>query len=279
MRATILRLSCLSLLALAGCNGEREITLSFQGLVGDEPARCGETYAGVGTTDTDLTLGDLRVYVHDVRVVDADGQEHEVALEEDGVWQLEDVALLDFEDGSAGCPMGTAETNTTIRGTIPDVEVTGVRFSLGVPEARNHDDVTTAPPPLSFQSMYWNWNGGYKFFRLDASSTGQPDGFFMHLGSTGCEGDMRGNVTGCTQANRAEVELTDYDPAVDTIAVDVAGLLAESDLDADQGGAPGCMAGFDDPDCRPIFHGFGLPFDGQPSPGQRLFRVVPGAAD
>jgi uncharacterized repeat protein (TIGR04052 family) len=274
MTATRTSLFAFSLLLVA-CGGEREVTLQFQGLVGDEPAACGATYDGVGTTSTELTLADFRLYVHDVRVVDADGVEHAVALAQDGVWQLEDVALLDFEDGD-GCPMGTAETNTTIRGTIPDgLEITGVRFVLGVPEARNHDDVTTAPSPLNQQSMYWNWNGGYKFFRVDASSTGQPDGFFVHLGSTGCEGDGRGTVSGCAQDNRVEVELSGFDPDVNTVAVDVGALFAESDLDADQGGAPGCMAGFDDMDCQPIFHGFGLPFAGTPPSGeQRLFRVL-----
>ena len=260
---------------LLACGGEREVALRFEGLVGDERAACGGTYEGVGTTDTELTLADLRLYVHDVRLVTADGEEHPVALEQDGVWQLEDIALLDFETGGE-CPMGTAETNTTVRGTVPSgLDVAGVRFVLGVPRARNHDDVTTAPPPLNLQTMYWNWNGGYKFFRVDASSTGLPDGFFVHLGSTGCEGDGRGTVSGCAQDNRVDVELSGYDPDTDTIGVDVGALFAESDLDTDQGGAPGCMAGFDDMDCRPIFHGFGLPFDGTPpAEEQRLFRVL-----
>jgi uncharacterized repeat protein (TIGR04052 family) len=266
-------LLCLPLLA---CGGEREVTLQLSGLVGDEPVECGGTYSGVGTSSTDLTVSDLRLYVHDVRVLTADGEEHEVALEQDGVWQLDDVVLLDFEDGGAGCPHGTTATNTTIRGTIPDgAEITGVRFVLGVPEARNHDDVTTAPSPLDQQTMYWNWNGGYIFFRLDGSSTGMSDGFVVHIGSTGCEGDGRGNVTSCVQENRVEVELTDYDPDTDTIAVDVGALFSESDLDTDQGGASGCRSGFDDMDCEPIFHGFGLPFAGTPPSGeQRLFRVV-----
>jgi uncharacterized repeat protein (TIGR04052 family) len=269
-------IAVLGLPLLLACGGERAVTLQLAGQVGDAPAECGRAYDGIGTTSTELTLADLRLYVHDVRLVTADGEELEVALEQDGVWQVDDVALLDFEAGGADCPQGTAETNTTIRGTVPDgAEVTGVRFVLGVPEARNHQDVTTAPSPLNLQSMYWSWNGGYKFFRLDGATTGIPDGFAVHLGSTGCEGDGRGNVTGCTQDNRVEVALDGYDPDVDTIVVDVAALLRESDMDADQGGAMGCQAGFDDMDCEPIFHGFGLPFAGTPAGEQRLFRLDP----
>lgn len=262
-------------LPLLACGGEREVTLQLEGLVGEEPVACGGTYAGVGTTATDLTLYDLRLYVHDVRLLSAGGEEHPLVLEQDGVWQFEDVVMLDFEDGDR-CPMGTIPTHTTIRGTVPDdVEFTAVRFVLGVPEHLNHNDVTSAPSPLNQQSMYWSWNAGYKFFRLDGSSTGLPEGFFVHLGSTGCVGDGRGNVTSCAQGNRVEVELSGYDPDVNTIAVDVAALLENSDLDADGGGAPGCMSGFDDPDCEPIFHAMGLPFDGvAPSGDQRLFRVI-----
>jgi hypothetical protein len=94
------------------------------------------------------------------------------------------------------------------------------------------------------------------------------------VGSTGCQGDGRGNVTGCQQENRFEVALDDFDPASDTIAVDLAALLSDSDVDADLGRAPGCMSGFDDPDCQPIFHALGLPFAGTPATRpQRFFTV------
>lgn len=269
----------LVVLSLSACDGAAEVpfAVAFEGLVGSEPASCGGVYSGVGTTATDLTLGDLRVYVHDVRAVTDDGRELPVSLEQDGVWQYEDVALLDFESAGPDCPMGTVETNTSIRGTLAetDAAIVGVRFRLGVPEELNHDDVTLAPAPLNLQSMFWSWNGGHKFLRIDARTTGLPDGLFVHLGSTGCEGDDRGNVTGCVQANRPEIEVTGFDPSVGSVAIDVGALLAQSDMDSDLGGAPGCMSGFDDPDCREIFHNLGLPFDGDPPTGsQTLFRAV-----
>ena len=266
-----------ALLLLLGCAAERPVTLTFEGRVRDAVARCGETYPGVGTTATDLTLEDLRLYVHDVRLLTADGRELPVTLEPDGAWQDEDVALLDLEDGSAGCPMGTEGTNALVRGAaLDDGEIEGVRFTIGVPEDRNHADPTTAPSPLNLLSMHWSWNAGYKFLRVDGRTPGLATGFFVHLGSTGCVGDGRGDVTSCVQGNRPEVELTGFDPDADVIVVDVAGLLAGSDLDADAGGSPGCQSGFDDPDCEPIFHRLGLPFAGAPpAVDQGLFRVEP----
>lgn len=264
----------LPLLLLSAC-GPRTVSLAFEGVVGGEPARCGETYSGVGTSASELTLGDFRLYVHDVRLVTEDGDEVALELAQDGRFQHEDLALLDFEDGSAGCESGTEVVNVNVRGTVPeDAIFSGVRFRLGVPFALNHADASTAPAPLNFTSMFWSWNGGYKFLRVDARTTGLPDGFLIHLGSTGCEGDGRGNVTSCAQENRAEIALDGFDPDVDVIRVDLAELLSQSDVDADAGGQPGCMGGFDDPDCGAIFHGLGLPFDGTPASGpQRLFSV------
>lgn len=245
-------------LALVGCSNSSDVSLSFEGVVNGEPAACGQDYAGVGSSDSTWTLSDFRLYVHDVRVVTEDGTEVPVELEQDGVWQHEGVALLDFEDAN-GCDNGTAEMNTTIVGTAADGgPFTAVRFRLGVPFELNHADVTLAPSPLNLMGMFWNWNGGYKFFRAEGRTAGLPDGFRIHLGSTGCDGDpMMGNVTTCTNENRPEVELA-IDPATGTIQVDVGALLANSDIEADAGGAPGCMSGPDDPECGAIFEGFGI---------------------
>jgi uncharacterized repeat protein (TIGR04052 family) len=258
----------------AGCGGPEPVALRFEGLVGGEPAACGQTYEGVGASGSALTLLDFRLFVHDVRLVTTDGREVPVTLDDDGTYQADGVALLDFEDGTNGCESGTAARHDVLRGTVDAAgPFSGLRFRLGVPADLNHGDASTARPPLSTTSMFWGWNGGYKFLRVDARTSGMAGGWLLHVGSTGCTGDGRGEAT-CAQENRAEIELTGFDPSTDTIAVDLGALLAESDVDADLGGAPGCMSGFDDPDCEPIFHGLGLPFAGNPptSP-QRLFEV------
>jgi uncharacterized repeat protein (TIGR04052 family) len=273
-RPTALLFLLFLLTSWTGCGGGDPVTLRFDGLVGSEPAQCGGMYGGIGTTATDVELSDFRLYVHDVRLVTEDGREVPVTIDADGVFQSEGVALLDFEDGTAGCENGTTQMNDTITGTVDNPgPFTGVRFRVGVPFEDNHADATTAPSPLNLTSMFWGWNGGYKFFRVDGRSTGQPGGFKVHLGSTGCDGDARGNVTTCANPNVPEIELTGFDPETSRIAVDLAALLSASDLDTDAGGMPGCMSAPDDPDCATIFDGLGLPFGGTASSGQQLFRV------
>lgn len=266
-------LLCASALASA-CGGGQEVTLRFEGLVGGEPAACGGAYGGIGTTSTELTLLDYRMYVHDVRLLTEDGREVPLGLTEDGAWQHGGVALLDFEDGN-GCDSGTAPTNGVAHGTVAEAATfTGVRFRLGVPFDLNHADASTAPAPLNYTSMFWSWNAGYKFVRVEGRTTGLSDGWRFHLGSTGCEGDGRGNVTGCLADNIPEIELSGFDPETSIIAADLADLLAESDLDADAGGPPGCLSGTDDPECETYFHALGLPYQGSVAPGpQHLFSV------
>lgn len=265
-------LPVLSLALATACGGEEtDVAIEFAGLVGGQPAECGRTYEGLGTNATPWTLQDFRLYVHDVRLVTEDGREVPVTLEQDDEWQLEDIALLDFETGGADCPNGDAATNTTVRGTVPEAgPFTGVRFTLGVPFERNHDDVSAAPAPLNATAMFWNWQGGYKFIRVDGRSMALDDGFFLHLGSTGCDGDpLTGGVTNCSQPNRVEVALDGFDPLAGTIAIDPAAVFEGSDLEQNAM-APGCMSGPTDPECGPMFERLGIG-----AGEQRLFSVSP----
>jgi hypothetical protein len=42
-----------------------------------------------------------------------------LALDQDGVWQYRGVALVDFEDRTGPCSMGTKAVRTAIDGTVP----------------------------------------------------------------------------------------------------------------------------------------------------------------
>jgi uncharacterized repeat protein (TIGR04052 family) len=271
-------LGALVALACSACAAEdevRNVTVQFAGLVDDQPASCGQAYSGLGMTGTSYTLSDYRLYVSDVRLVTAGGGEVPLALEQDGVWQLDDIALLDFETGGTGGPAGNAEVNTTLRGTVAEAgPYTGIRFVVGVPFERNHGDTSAAPAPLNVTAMFWNWQGGYKFIRIDGSTTGLSGGFFLHLGSTGCDGDrLTGGTTSCANPNRMEVALDGFDPTARTIDIDVADVFAESDLDVNAAAQPGCMSNPMDPECGPIFSRLGLSMSGGTPGAQRLFSA------
>ncbi|MEM8828307.1 MAG: MbnP family copper-binding protein [Cyanobacteria bacterium P01_G01_bin.19] len=145
----------------------QEVAIEFEGWVGEDRFVCGESYDRVGRAETTITPTDFRFYVSDVALIDEDGNPVPVELEQDGKWQHQSTALLDFEDGSNACDNGTTETNTAIVGTVPEGDYQGLQFTLGVPQNLNHEDAAIAPSPLNLTSMWWNWQGGYKFLRAE----------------------------------------------------------------------------------------------------------------
>ncbi|MGA0805426.1 MAG: MbnP family copper-binding protein [Pseudohongiellaceae bacterium] len=284
-----------------------QLVLQFATDVNGAPFACGQSYAGIGTAATTITPTDLRFYISSVALLDANDKAVPLALEQDGVWQYQDVALLDFEDGSGPCQNGNAPTNHVVRGTVPAGDYTGLEFTLGLPFALNHADNLLAASPLNLSAMFWNWQGGYRFFKLDlavapgtamgggmGSGMGSgmaggmqggmmkrdnPEagaghgngGFLVHLGSTGCASaaTTTAPAAACANPNRVTVTLSDFDATADTVVVDVAALLQFSDVSVNTPDtSPGCMSGPNDPECAGIFRGFGL--DGS---GQKLFRV------
>jgi uncharacterized repeat protein (TIGR04052 family) len=250
----------------------RMVSIRFEAMVGDEPFACGEEYTNVGVGQSSMTPIDLRFYIHDVRLVRDDGESVPVELVEDGRWQRAGVALLDFEDRTGRCDNGTSATNRLVEGSVLDGEYRALAFTLGVPFELNHLDASTASAPLNLTAMFWSWNAGYKFLRLDAATAANP-GFRVHLGSTGCVPAPGGGVAECRRPNRVSVYLEDFDPDVDVVVADIAALLASLNLDhVPDDGPPGCMSEPHEPGCGPVFDSLGL-VDGQAGPEpQRFFR-------
>jgi uncharacterized repeat protein (TIGR04052 family) len=249
------------------------VALNFALMSGDEAFGCGKTFAGLGRAGSTWTPRDAKLYVHDVRLINAAGEAVAVTITEDGAWQAGGVVLLDFEDGTGTCANGNAAKNATVRGEIARGDYKGVTFKLGVPFEANHQDAAAASSPLNVTTMFWSWQGGYKFLRLDGAADGLPTGALLHLGSTGCEMSAENVVSSCAKPNRPEITLADY-TADKAVVLDLKGLFADAHLDADEGGAPGCMSGVDDPDCAPIFRNLGLPFGDAAATTQRAFRVA-----
>jgi uncharacterized repeat protein (TIGR04052 family) len=258
----------------------QEVTLRFKPMVGEKAFACGESYEGIGATNSKITPTDFRLYVHDVRLVDASGKETPVKLEQDGKWQFENIALLDFENGSGPCANGTADTRDFVKGTAPAGNYTDVKFTVGVPFERNHAEPAKAPSPLNLTQLFWVWNSGYKFARIEMNTTGMPQGWFLHLGSTGCtpRDTVQTVPTSCAFSNRAEITLTTFDVTSDTVIADLKGLFAGANVDMNQEKtARGCMSAQNDNDCAPLFANLGLSFAGRQSPGQKFFSAEKGA--
>jgi uncharacterized repeat protein (TIGR04052 family) len=238
------------------------ITINFQAVVGDKGFDCKETYEGIGTTKSKMTVSDFKFYVQNVRLIDTKGKETPFSLINDGKYQTEKVAMLDFENGEGNCRNGTKELNTALRGTIAKGKYVGLKFNIGVPEEMNHLDPTLQPSPLNITRMMWSWQMGYKFARIDTKTTGRPNGYVLHLGSTKCETDSTGKTL-CGTENRPEFSFEKFNLAKDLVKVDLKALFVGANVDINQPQtAAGCMSFEGDSDCLPIFKNLGLSFEG-----------------
>ncbi|MEZ4668678.1 MAG: metallo-mystery pair system four-Cys motif protein [Anaerolineae bacterium] len=257
--------------------GSGNTTIRFSARVGDSDVSCGIMYESLGSHNSEVELTDFRLYISNVRLINAEGEEVPLELTQDEMWQHDNVALLDFEDGSAGCAdSGNAMLNTKIVGSSPDGEYTGLVFDLGVPDEMNHMDTTTAPTPLNIAAMWWGWQGGYKFLRVDMMADGKP--WFIHLGSTGCESPNEATApeSPCSSPNRVEVRMGSFNAAHNFVVVNLDSLVSDIDLSTSVPEPPGCMSFSGDPDCAPIFKNLGLALDnGTPLPDvvQTLFST------
>jgi uncharacterized repeat protein (TIGR04052 family) len=268
------------------------VTVRFAAQINGQPFACGQSYANVGTTRSTVTPSDYRFYVSDVSLVDETGRAVPVTLAQDGVWQLDNIALLDFENGSGPCRNGTTGMNTEVRGTIPAGRYVGLRFTLGVPFARNHGDPTVAASPLNLTAMFWNWQGGYKFVKFDTASSGlqaapatagaghggaAASGFSVHLGSTMCAAASRTEApkAECANPNRVSVTFERFDATKQTVIADIGAVLAAANVDVNAPNtSPGCMSFPGDADCPPVMGALGLAYGGAAAPGpQRLFSI------
>lgn len=251
-------ITMLGLITACGESSSR-IEIPFAATFANTPLSC-DGAAGVNLTD-------LRFYVHQMSLVDASGERHSLELEIDD-WQQSDLALLDLEDGSGSCLNGTSQVNAVVRGKAKGRDLRGLEFTLGVPFGSNHGDPLKATPPLGDADMHWHWRGGYKFLR--AGIKAEDDSFWIHLGSTGCEGTIR-NITGCNAPNRVVVSLDDFVPG-DTVVVDLAELVTDGALDD---ATPGdCSSGPAEILCGTAFAAFGLQHaTGGAVDAQRVFSV------
>ena len=265
-----------------GCGDEQgsgadsqEVSLNFMATVGEVEFVCGDSYDDLGSDGTTLELVDFRFYVQDVELKNAEGDWVAVELE-DNQFQMDNVALLDFEDGCG--EVGNPDMNDRVVGVVPGGEYDGLRFKMGLPPELNHGDASVAPGILGLTSLFWNWRGGYKFIRIDSGNImNNPAVWRMHLGSTGC-GNPEGPTTppeqACTNPNRVDVELEPFDFEDNTVIADFAALVAGAPLSANAEGTPaGCMSPPDDADCEPIFENLGLPFGDQPAGTQTFFSA------
>lgn len=255
--------------------GEMPISINFLPRVGRRTFDCSEVYEGVSPGQIAVKPVDFRFFVHNLRLVNEQGQEVPVTLENRAPWQGQAVALLDFENNRGNCQFGgDAETNAVVTGSVPEGVYQGLRFSLGVPTPANHQDPAELGGPFQRGGMSWNWLKGFKFLNVEVQSVnaiadGEPTTGKFHLGSTACSNNDTSQEIECSKPNRGEVFLPNFRLDQDSVIADLGALFDQSDLSTSQI----CHSGQDA--CAPMFAQLGVDWaSGAPTAEQRMFSTA-----
>lgn len=126
-----------------------------------------------------------------------------------------------------------------------------IRFTIGVPFELNHQNPLTQASPLNLSSMFWVWQTGHKFVRIELyqQTDDIEDSWLFHLGSTGCSAvsPVRSPSKACRYPNRVDVEI-DF-PSNGKITIDLAQLLKQVKLGSDNS----CQSSQENPSCKQLF--------------------------
>ncbi len=282
-------LGLVALTALGNSVTEIPFTLISGTDTANIPFGCNKKTAGHTASERHISeslnfyLKDARLYVHDVKLVKADGTTTNFVLSNDGVWQNGTVALLDFEDATGDCVGGTTATNTTLKGFGETGNYVGVEFKVGVPTALNNLTATSASAPLNSTAMYWSWTSGYKFLKFEWKTTEGAGGTgTFHLGGGTCSGSGVTSNLSCSLPNIPTVRVTTtgsktWTPSTNPVYLDVKALVSGTNTNVSDGGASlTCMSGNATAACKKLLNNVGVnEADGKTLTTQSAFYLKP----
>ena len=214
----------------------------------------------------------LSFYVSDPRLVDARGKSVPLRLDEEHPWQTKRNALLSLQS-----PCTREEDdfgNRIVQGSIRKGDFEHVEFELGVPFEMNHTNPLRAPAPLNVPTMFWTWQTGYKFLRIDLAGR-----WAFHIGSTGCHSAsaVRPPAEPCRHPNLATIRLPVGTTDETRIRIALDELLRDTNISE----AENCLDAYAEKStCRKLVQRLGLDVDTgyckDDCSGQVLFKSLGG---
>jgi hypothetical protein len=155
-------------------NDKNAVSLNFENMVGTEPVVL-NTKTYTNASGEDFTISTLNYFVSNISLKKADGTELKFA----------DKYFLVKESDKA--------SKTITLSDVPAGDYTSVSFMIGVDSLKSVSEVsqrTGVLDPASYgtDNMYWSWNSGYIFFKMEgtsAKSTATNKGYKFHIGGFG----------------------------------------------------------------------------------------------
>ena len=151
-------------------NEKGTLTLHFDNVVGDKDLTL---TSGVYTNSSSesFSVTTLKYFISNIKLKTTDNKEFVVP--QDSSYFLVDESVEESQD--------------LLLKDIPAADYNEVTFTIGVDSARSVSDVSKRKGVLdpAETDMYWSWNSGYIFFKMEGTSTAIDDSFYYHIGGYG----------------------------------------------------------------------------------------------
>ena len=264
-----------AVILLSGCSdtntNTHTNTLTFTPKYTNKLLKCFSTFTH---QDKKWQYSQLQFFISEVAVKDNNGQWQVWPLS-DNQYQSNNIALLGEYCQTSPVKQQADEQLTqgnwqlSFKQVIDLSTFTQLRFTLGVPFSFNHQNPLLQTSPLNVPQMFWVWQSGHKFFRLDieeqieeqieaAKGLDQKDHWQFHLGSTGCQSPspLRPPNKTCINANQTKIimDINTKGTKPQRIAVDLAALLLGLSLTNQNS----CQSEPDNAPCLVLFEHLGL---------------------
>ncbi len=150
-----------SLATLSACDDDTEesfgqVDIEFENVVGSKSLELNSTTPYTTPAGDQFTVTTFRYYISNIKLKKADGTEHV---------QPESYYLIKQED---------AASHKISIPNIPAGDYNSLTFTIGVDSARNVV-LNSTPLALAPSDMYWSWNTGYIFMKLEGRSPQAPN--------------------------------------------------------------------------------------------------------
>lgn len=163
----------------AGENNQKAtLSIQFDNIVGDKNLQLNTgTYTNAAGQDFKISL--LRYFISNIKVKNTSGQEYTLPQDSSYFLIAEDNAASQF-----------------VKVRVPVGEYSSLSFVLGVDSLRSTMDISKRTGVLDpsggmDDGMYWGWNSGYIFFKMEGTSSFAPvdpsgqNKFRYHIGGFG----------------------------------------------------------------------------------------------
>lgn len=149
-----------------------ELSIEFDNIAGSSDLLL-NTGTYTNASGESLTVTKLKYYVSNFKLTNVNGTEYVVPQESS-------YFLIDESDEATHEPILN----------IPEGEYKTLSFTLGVDSLRNTKDISqrtgVLDPTGAGSDMYWSWNSGYIFFKIEGTSPASTMGDYMyHIGLFG----------------------------------------------------------------------------------------------